>query len=361
MKTEASFSGTSIPSGLTTGIGSLPHHNIDAALAFAFKMGIPFLPQIPIRNPWEFMIAQALDGLPGLQVDRDGSLALNANVWNAQAHALDERLTKALALTDDASLEVFEPSAATSSSWQPFLWDLEEKAESFTHRFAKIQIAGPLTSEWALRFTDGTPADRQPELTSQIFRLILARALAMSKRLQKIGFKPILFLDEPGLYGFSSENPKHLLGLQELRVLIQTLQKQGAIVGVHCCGNTQWESLLELPLDILSIDSGLSLKSLLAARASLDRFLDRKGILSLGIIPTDRSSHLHSLNAGTLFLDLLGALKSAYPTEPHRVEQILETSLFTPACGLALHTVPDCEHVLRILNEFQHQALGFNT
>jgi hypothetical protein len=52
----------------TTGIGSLPHHNIDAALSFSFKTGIPFLPQIPIRNPWEYMIAQALENLPGLQV-----------------------------------------------------------------------------------------------------------------------------------------------------------------------------------------------------------------------------------------------------------------------------------------------------
>ncbi len=53
----------------TTGIGSLPHHNIDAALAFSFQATIPFLPQIPIRNPWEYMIAQALEGVPGLEVE----------------------------------------------------------------------------------------------------------------------------------------------------------------------------------------------------------------------------------------------------------------------------------------------------
>ena len=33
----------------------------DAALAFSFSMDVPFLPQIPIRNPWEYMIAQALE------------------------------------------------------------------------------------------------------------------------------------------------------------------------------------------------------------------------------------------------------------------------------------------------------------
>ncbi|MGK5090085.1 hypothetical protein WDW86_21245 [Bdellovibrionota bacterium FG-2] len=338
---------TTAVSGLTTGIGSLPHHNIDAALAFSFKMGIPFLPQIPIRNPWEFMIAQALEGLPGLQVDRDGSITLNPDIWNAHAHALEGRLNKAL--TDDGFLETFEPSSATSSSWQPFLWELEEQASAFPQRLAKIQIAGPLTSQWALRFTDGTPADREPALTTQIFRLILARALAMSKRLQKIGYKPILFLDEPGLYGYSMTNPKHLLGLQELRVLIQTLQKQGVVVGVHCCGNTEWNALLELPLDILSIDAKLSLQSLLQARASLDQFLDRKGLLSLGVVPTARSSLLHSLTAEQLFLELLASLKTTYQDRPARIQEILKSSLYTPACGLALHSGADCEHILRIL------------
>src|SRR4051794_21067651 len=61
----------------TTGIGSLPHHNVDAALAYSLRFGIPFLPQIPMRNAWEFMIAQALEDLPGLRVDDDGTATLD--------------------------------------------------------------------------------------------------------------------------------------------------------------------------------------------------------------------------------------------------------------------------------------------
>ena len=57
----------------TTAIGSLPHHNADAALEYSFRHGIPFLPQMPVRNPWEYMIPQALEGLPGLEVSREGA------------------------------------------------------------------------------------------------------------------------------------------------------------------------------------------------------------------------------------------------------------------------------------------------
>src|SRR4051812_41571970 len=79
----------------TTAIGSLPHHNIDAALEFSFQTDIPFLPQIPIRNPWEFMIAQALEGMPGLAIDEDGTCRLDLDVWTGRCHAFNERLLTA--------------------------------------------------------------------------------------------------------------------------------------------------------------------------------------------------------------------------------------------------------------------------
>src|SRR5436190_470200 len=79
----------------TTGIGSLPHHNVDAAIEFSFQMGIPFLPQIPISNPREFMIAQALDGLPGLTIEKDGSAVLDVTRWASQSKKFDDKLRDA--------------------------------------------------------------------------------------------------------------------------------------------------------------------------------------------------------------------------------------------------------------------------
>src|SRR3954463_3694303 len=99
----------------TTCIGSLPHHNVDAALEYSFRLGIPFLPQIPIRNPWEYMIAQALEGLPGLQVERDGEVKLNFDVWKDRSAAFQKRLDEALANRANDAFETYEPSAASSS------------------------------------------------------------------------------------------------------------------------------------------------------------------------------------------------------------------------------------------------------
>lgn len=343
---------TAIQSGhsATTGIGSLPHHNIDSALAYSFKHGIPFLPQIPIRNPWEFMIPQALSDLPGLRVESDGQAWLNPEIWTSRAAKTNERLAQAFqnSKTDPHAFESFEPSASTSSSWQAFLWELQESGK----KLAKIQLAGPMTCQWALRLSDGTSADKQTDMTSQIFRLVLSRALAMTRRLQAIGVTPILFLDEPGLYAYSPSNPKHVATFQELKLMVQTLRKEGVLVGLHCCSNADWRAILSMELNYLSIDTNLSLESLLTvAKPALVNFLERGGRLALGVIPTGRPSALRSLKARELYVDLKAQLLAGLESES-LVRQVLSQALYTPACGLALHSIPDAELISDILREF---------
>ena len=60
--------------GLATGVGSLPHKEIGAALdlIFAYLPSIPFWPQLPKRDIREGMVAQFSENLPCLKVARDG-------------------------------------------------------------------------------------------------------------------------------------------------------------------------------------------------------------------------------------------------------------------------------------------------
>lgn len=335
--------------GRTTAIGSLPHHNVDAALDFSFQLAIPFLPQIPLRNPWEFMTAQALDAMPGLQAEADGTVLLDPAVWDGRARALNDRLVEAFATTAQPdAFAAFEPSAATSSSWQPFLWELEERGVEI----AKIQLAGPLTAQWAIRLSDGSGIDQHPEMSTQIFRLVLARAMAMCRRVRQTGAQPILYLDEPALFGLNRANPRHLLAIQELRILIQTLAKEGVQVGLHCCSDTHWPTLLGLGLRFLSIDAGLSAARLLEQQAPLDLFLAGGGRFSFGVIPTTEA---HTATRPQELLEKLIQTLSARFSEPAQLREILRTALYTPACGLALHSVADAHNVLAALIEFEER------
>ncbi|MBY0369168.1 hypothetical protein K2X33_00680 [bacterium] len=330
--------------GLTTGIGSLPHHNIDSALEYAFRYDIPFLPQIPMRNPWEYSIPQALEGLPGVRVEKDGTALIDPGVWVGRARAFEEKLSWAFdhASTPDAFI-AYEPSAATSSSWQPFLWELQESGR----QFAKIQIVGPLTAQWTLRSTEGKNLE-DPGLSSSIFRLILARSLAMARRLKSLGVSPLLFIDEPALFVFSPTNPLHVSAMGELKLLIQALQKEEVAVGIHCCSNTQWDRVLETGIDFLSLDTQLSLPHLLQFAPAVTSFVGRGGRFALGVVPTSGQIPLGAFDGQGLRTSVAQTLHQALGEGV--ASQLLESALWTPACGLALHSPKDAETVLSLLS-----------
>lgn len=335
----------------TTAIGSLPHHNIDAALEFAFRVSIPFLPQIPIRNPWEFMIAQALEGMPGLEIERDGSTSLNLDVWTGRTKAFNERLSLAYDRYDQTgAFAEFEPSGAASSSWQPFLWELNERKVGL----AKLQLAGPLTSQWVLRLKDGSHTDKHPEISTQIFKLVLARSIAMCRRLSSVGIQPLFYLDEPGLYAVSPANPRHQLALQELKLMIQALKKEGVFVGLHCCSNTHWESIFALGVDVLSLDTHLSLSNVLEHGALVKQFVESGGRFSLGVVPTSRE--IHQWDAGQLLETVRGTFTTKLSGQDALIKRILRESIYTPACGLALHDPKDAETIVTVLLQFHDRV-----
>jgi len=216
---------------------------------------------------------------------------------------------------------------------------------------AKVQIAGPMTLQWSLRTADG--AFPPAAALTHVSRTVLARTLAMAKALADAGAEPIVFIDEPGLYAFSRAQPNHIMLLQELRINLMALKKRGAQVGLHCCSNADWGSLMGLGLDVLAIDAKLSLPSLLKAGAALVTFVAMGGRLALGVIPTDTGERRP---VDALVADMeaqLGLLEEYFPTRASVIEHILAKSLLTPACGLALLSEPRAESVVSDLASYR--------
>jgi hypothetical protein len=57
--------------------------------------------------------------------------------------------------------------------------------------------------------------------------------------------------------------------------------------GVHLCGNPDWDFLLGLDLDILSLDIYQNGEVFSSYSKSIKRFLDRGGAIAWGIVPTN--------------------------------------------------------------------------
>src|SRR5262249_12074365 len=101
----------------------------------------------------------------------------------------------------------------------------------------------------------------------------------------------------------------------------------------------EWGLLLGLGWDLVSLDAQLSLGPVLASGA-FEKFHAGGGALSLGIVPTD-------LDEPGVAADLVAEVKSRLPAEA------LQRALLTPACGLALRSVPDAERIFEELRTAQ--------
>ncbi len=336
-----------LPTCATTGIGSLPHTQAELALQMALQQDVPYLPQLPRENPAELMIPSALEGVAGLVFDADGTCTVDLPAWQAKRDRITFALEEALA---SGHLEAWEPTVQACRSWRPFLFEVGARKLPF----AKVQLAGPATVRWVAKTSTGAPAADVPELDQQIFRVVMAKALALAKALRRVGSTPIVFLDEPGLYAFDARSMKHKLVLQELKVLIVALKREGALVGLHCCSNTDWGAVLELGLDILSIDARLSLDAVLEHEAAWLRFVGGGATVALGIVPTD----LASSYAVPELCDSVEASLRATTPKSIAFEALLSRMLLTPACGLGLRSVMDAERIIDQVREAQRRFHG---
>ncbi|MEE2902017.1 MAG: hypothetical protein VYC39_06785 [Myxococcota bacterium] len=335
----------------TTGIGSLPHTSIEEALNLAFRLDIPYVPQLPKKSHKEFMLAHALDGMPGILSDSQGMVTIHMPEWRKGYLRYSERLHLAL---EEGDASEFLPSENSHCALRPFLAKIEQEQK----KRAKVQIAGPMTLQWSLRTTEGKFPP--PPVMAQLSRTVLAKSLALCQAIKSSGSQPIIFLDEPGLYAFSAQQPNHLVMMQELKILVLTLQKAGAEVGLHCCSDADWSAVIDLGVDILAIDAHLSLPSLLRSSEALVRYSASGGQLALGVIPTHREGGGTVSEIFGHFEERIQTLEKYFRTRASTFERILSRSLLTPACGMALLSSQRAVRTHAQLSAFQSTYRSFH-
>ena len=102
--------------------------------------------------------------------------------------------------------------------------------------------------------------------------------------------------------------------------------------GVHLCGNPDWDFLLGLDMDILSMDVYTNGEIFSSYASSIKRFLDRGGILSWGIVPTNfepfEKENIESLE--TMLENVWESLyEKGIPEPALRASAVLYRTIFT--------------------------------
>ena len=258
---------------LTTAMAVMPHTDLDRALEVALSMDIPFWPQLPNYNYYEDMYVQASEHFPGIVLDMEKrTLRFSMDKFVAE-------LEEAMAHFDEP--EYFDISDTYSAVYRRFLeLDLSKRPA------IRGQLEGPISFGFNVADENDRPILFDDTVRPFMVEFMAKRVNIQLQRLKEINPNAFMFVDEPGLqFLFSAMSGySDMAAREDMDLFFSMIEKPR---GVHLCGNPDWDFLLGLDLDILSLDVYSNGEIFASYASSIRRFLDRGGTLVWGIVPTN--------------------------------------------------------------------------
>ncbi|HEX7344061.1 MAG TPA: hypothetical protein VF398_07340, partial [bacterium] len=219
----------------------------------------------------------------------------------------------------------------------------------------KGQVTGPIS--FGLMITDDRKRSilYHEEVFDAVLKSLVMKARWQVRLLRRLGSKVIIFVDEPYLSSFGSAfiNLNREQVLQYLGEVIEAIHQEGALAGVHCCGNTDWTLLIDARADIINFDACEYFQGLTLYIDPLKGFLQNGGILAWGIVPTSAQAEKATSD------ELLAGFQDKVSFLAKRgigKDLLYRQSLLTPSCGMGSLTVGTAERVLSLLSEVSQKA-----
>jgi hypothetical protein len=336
---------------LATGIGSVPFLDVEETCEhiLATLPHIPFWPQFVNRSFLEEMSLQASEGLPLFKIDHEKK-ALTISSSEDYEDALVAFYEHFMA----GDTDYFAITPEYAAGLYRLLELLEESPQGFGP-FVKGQIIGPITFAASLKDAKGKSALYNTEIMDTIVKGLAIKAQWLIKKMSLPDRYPIIFIDEPYLSGFGSaftpiQREQVIAFLREMIEYIST--SSDVLLGIHCCGNTDWSMIFEAGIDIVSFDAFGYMDHFLLYRKEIVEFLEGGGTIAWGVVPTVSSSGKETVTELRTILER-GFTRLKEWGIPRGT--IAERSLMTPACGLGSMEADKAQRTLELLSDLSAQ------
>ena len=313
---------------LTTAMAVMPHTDPNRALELALSLDVPFWPQLPNYSYYEDMYVQAAEHFPGIVLDVEKrSLRFSMDKFIAE---LEEALTH----FDDPVY--FDVSEAYSTVYHNFLaLDLKDRPA------IRGQLEGPISFGFNIQDQDDRPILFDDTVRPFMLDFMARRLNIQLARLKRRNTNAFMFVDEPGLQFLFSA----MAGYGDIKAkadLDQFFSQVDRPRGIHLCGNPDWDFLLNLDLDVLSLDVYTNAEIFASYAKSIGRFLDRGGAIVWGIVPTGYEA-FDQEEMPSLIEHLESVWKVLWSKGIDR-EQMLRASMISPATCCLIN--PDKERTV---------------
>ena len=264
---------TNIPGGLlTTAMAVMPHTDVERALEMALSLDIPFWPQLPNYSYYEDMYVQAADHFPGIVLD------IEKRILRFSMDKFAEELEETLLRFDDPTL--FDVSETYSAVYHRFLsLDLSDRSA------IRGQLEGPISFGFNIIDQDERPILFDDTVRPFMLEFMAKRLNVQLARLKQLNANAFMFVDEPGLQFLFSA----MAGYGDMKAkgdLDEFFSQVDRPRGIHLCGNPDWDFLLNMDLDVLSLDVYTNAEIFASYATAIRKFLNRDGVIVWGIVPT---------------------------------------------------------------------------
>jgi methionine synthase II (cobalamin-independent) len=266
------------------------------------------------------MAIQVSEGFPGIIQKGNDLLIDGANDHSAAL----EQLYMAYLENDSSKFPMTEEYAAG-------FYQLLQQAD-LSPLAIKGQLIGPISWGLSVKDSTGNVILYDEILSDAAAKMLRLKAGWQEKTLAQICKNTIIFIDEPAMTSYGSA----FFSLPEERVIAllqEVFDGIGGLKGIHCCGNTDWSLILSTGIDIMNFDAYNYAESLTLYPAEVKAFLDRKGAIAWGIVPTDEAN-IQKENVASL-KDRLEEAMAPFTRKGIAFKQLVEQGLLTPSCGLA--------------------------
>jgi hypothetical protein len=225
-------------------------------------------------------------------------------------------------------------------------------------QFFKSQVTGPVT--FGLATVD---ENKRALYYNDVYRDVVIKGITMKARwlldkFKGLGYKQICFVDEPILTGFGSSTYVSVHRedvVRDLNEVVEVVHADGALVGTHCCGNTEWPILMDAGVDIISFDAFEFGDTIGYYPDQTKKFLENGGVLAWGIVPT--SDKIAEATADSLIAKLKERI-THLASKGINENLIWEKCLLTPSCGTGSLPVEHSEKVFYTLAEVSRILRG---
>ena len=336
------------PKCMGTAIGSLPHLKAEDAVCVVLENipDAPIWPQLPANGMNEQMEIQYSENLPDVVIDREKERMF--------IDTTDETFAGISTFMEKFAMDEVDHFAITPE-FSKGIYAMEEalKASNAKRPFVKVQTTGPIS--FGLTIVD---ENKRAIYYNDIYKDAVVKGLTMKCRWQIRRFKPyaenvICFIDEPILSAFGSSTYVSVSRDDVVAVLsevVEAIHAEGALAGVHCCGNTEWSILIDAGVDIVNFDAFDFGDTIALYPQAVKAYLEAGKVLAWGVVPTN-SEKIQSQTVESLIAKFDAGVDNLANAAGISRELIINQAMITPSCGTGSLPVADAEKVFSLLGQ----------